>query len=269
MKSRNDKIARKEKILYLPLDKITPNLRQPRRHFDQGELNGLAESIRENGVLQPITVCSRGDEYFLIAGERRLRACHIAGLSDIPCIIIEADDKQITTLALLENLQRADLNFFEEAAGINRLMRICGYTQEETAKKLGKSQSAISNKLRLLSLGNDIILRICDAGLSERHARALLRLTSRESRIAALDFIINNNFNVAQTDSYIDSLLKGDSEKSGSSAKGREQYIIKDVRLFYNTIDKAMETMRRAGWRADISREEDDSCINMSIKIYK
>ncbi len=266
---RHDTISRKEKIIYLPLDKITPNRAQPRRRFNSDELCELAMSIRENGVLQPVTVRLVNREYILVAGERRLRASHIAGLREIPCIVIEVDDKKSATLALLENLQRSDLGFFEEAEGIAHLMRVCGYTQEDVAKKLGKSQSAISNKLRLLKLGREIIAKITENGLCERHARALLRLNTREERSSALDYIIENKLNVYKTDEYVDSLLSGRENKKRELRRARQQYVIKDVRLFYNTVDRAVDTMRRSGIRADVARDEDESCVSLSIKIFK
>lgn len=267
MRKTNDIICRKDKIFHIPLGKISPNLNQPRKHFDLSSLRELAESIRENGILQPLTVRNAGGKYILIAGERRLRAAHIAGLATVPCIIAETDERQTATLALLENIQRADLGFFEEAEAISSLMRICGYTQDSVAKKLGKSQSAISNKLRLLTLGSDVISKISDMGLTERHARALLRLPSRDARLSALRFIGDNKLNVYQTDIYIDALLGKNTPKK--TAPGERKYVIKDVRLFYNTVGKALETMRRAGIRTDIIRDEDETCINMNIRIFK
>ena len=270
MNRNKDKIDRKDKIVYLELSKITPCRTQPRRSFPAEELRELAESIRENGVLQPITVRRKEQMYLLIAGERRLRASHMAGLSKIPCIVINADDKESAILSLLENLQRQDLGFFEEAEGIAHLMKVCSYTQEEVAKKLGKSQASISNKLRLLKLGEDVILKIIDSSLTERHARALLRLKSEKERTDALSHIIQNSLNVWQTDKYIDSLLKKSAEEKKQEEKERrQQYIIKDVRLFYNSIGRALETMRRAGFKTDLVRDEDETSINMSIKIFK
>ncbi|MBQ9986626.1 MAG: ParB/RepB/Spo0J family partition protein [Oscillospiraceae bacterium] len=267
MKKRDDLITRKGKIIYLPLGKITPNREQPRRVFDREKLCELAASIRENGLLQPITVKRHESGYLLIAGERRLRAAHIAGLTKIPCIEIEADDAHTAALALLENLQREGLSFFEEADGIAHLMQICGITQEEVAKRLGKSQSAISNKLRLRKLGSDIIGRITETGLTERHARSLLRLEESE-RKSALEHIIENELNVYETDEYIDSLTEK-KETQHASKRRRQQYVIRDVRLFYNTVDRAIDTMRRAGWRTDILKDEDDTCLSLNIKIFK
>ncbi len=265
----NDMIDRRDKITYLELSKVIPCPAQPRRNFPSAELNELAESIRENGILQPITVRRTGREYEVIAGERRLRASHIAGLSKIPCIVINADEKKSATLALLENLQRQDLDFFEEAEGIARLMKVCSYTQEDVAKKLGKSQASISNKLRLLKLGSDIISKILSADLTERHARALLRLGSREERTVALDYIIKNSLNVRETDEYIDTLVEKREAPTKEKHKPKERFVIKDVRLFYNTIGRAIDTMRRAGFKTDLVRDEDDEAINMSIKIFK
>ena len=147
-------------------------------------------------------------------------------------------------------------------------MRVCGYTQEAVSKKLGKSQSAISNKLRLLKLGRDEISRISEAGLTERHARALLRLTTTEARTTALSHIIENNLNVYDTDTYIDSLLRIPEKSDNRKSNATRRYVIKDMRLFYNTVGKAVDTMRRAGFRTDIIRDENEDCINMNIKIF-
>ena len=266
---KNDIIERKDRITYLELSKITPCNTQPRRSFPVAELNELALSIKENGILQPITVRRMSRGYEVIAGERRLRAAHMAGLSKIPCLVICADEQKSATLALLENLQRQDLGFFEEAEGIARLMKVCSYTQEEAAKKLGKSQAAISNKLRLLKLGDELIKKILSANLTERHARALLRLNSREERNAALEHIIKNDLNVRETDEYIDFLTDRRKTPARVNHKARERIVIKDVRLFYNTVGKALDTMRRAGFKTDLVRNEDDKSINMSIKIFK
>ncbi len=266
--NKREKLFEKDKIVHIPLRLIAPNPAQPRRRFNQEELFELAESIRENGVLQPITVRLVGRAYFLIAGERRLRAAYMAGLSEIPCIVICADDSKAAVLALLENLQRAELSFFEEASGMERLIRSCGFSQEDIARKLGKSPSAVSNKLRLLRLGSEVMNEICDGGLTERHARAILRLNTREERIKAVRHIRENNLNVSQTDEYIDKLLISRDREKREEPRVR-QYVIKDVRLFYNTLNRAVDTMRRAGVRADFEKDEDDAEIRVSIKIFK
>ncbi len=267
--NRVDMIIRKEKITYLPLDSIKVNRNQPRRRFDKEKLSELAESIKENGLLQPITVRRENKEYMLIAGERRLRACHIAGVLKIACIVIEADENKSATLALLENLQRADLNFMEEAEGIAHIMRVCKYTQEQVAKKLGKTQAAISNKLRLLRIPTEVSSKLIENGMCERHARAILKLKSREEMYSAVECIIENKMNVNDAEAYIDSILKNKRETEKEEKRQQQRYIIKDVRLFYNTVGRALDTMRRAGIRTDFVRDEDETSINMSIKIFK
>ncbi len=267
--NKDDMIVRKDRITYLPLGSIKVNVAQPRRRFDRDKLCELAESIKENGLLQPITVRRVNKEYMLIAGERRLRACHIAGVERIACIVIEADENKSATFALLENLQRADLNFMEEAEGIAHIMRACKYTQEEVAKKLGKTQAAISNKLRLLRIPIEVSAKLLDAGMCERHARAILKLKSREEMYSAVDYIIENKLNVNDTEEYIEAILKKKEVTKREDRKQQQRYIIKDVRLFYNTVGRALDTMRRAGIKTDFMRDEDETSINMSIKIFK
>ena len=266
MTNKRDKLIRKDKIIYLPLSKVERSPDQPRRRFDPDSLNELALSIRQNGILQPITVREEGKRYFLISGERRLRAAHIAGISEIPCILIKATGEALASLTLIENLQRDDLNFFEEALGISHFIKVSGLTQEETARRLGKSQAAISNKLRLLKLGDRVISYLLSFSLTERHARALLRLRTEDERMEALNYIKENNLNASDTEKYIASLEGGGKKPEPTQT---EQYVIRDVRLFYNTVDRALDTMRRAGFKADFSKDEDDKAINLQIKIFK
>ena len=268
MTNKRDILSRKEKIIYLPLERITTNRDQPRRRFDSERLNELAASIRENGILQPVTVKREGKEYMLISGERRLRASHIAGIGEIPCIVIDAERDKVATLALIENLQRDNLSFYEEALGIAKLMKLCNCTQEEIAKRLGISQAALSNKLRLLKLEEQIIARLLELHLTERHARALLRLQSEDDRKSALEYISANKLTASEADEYIASLLKK-RQKTTESANRKEQYVIRDMRLFCNTVDRALKTMRRAGFRADLEKEEDDTSVTFEIKIFK
>ena len=233
------------RIAEIPTIKIRPNKTQPRRIFEEDKLRDLAKSIEENGILQPLTVRKVSQsEYEIIAGERRLRAAVIAGYTRVPCIIIKCNDRESAVLALIENLQRRDLGIFEEARGISRLIRRYGLTQEQAAVKLGKSQSSIANKLRLLNLTYDEQDWIVQAGLSERHARALLRIYDQELRKEALSKIIADNLNVAQSEELIENLLcnSGETEK-----KGTRKIIIRDIRIFINTINKAVLTMKEAG----------------------
>lgn len=253
-------------ILLISPDRIVPNPCQPRTRFDQDELLGLAESIFKNGILQPITVRRREDGRFeIIAGERRYRASCMAGLTEIPCIEVHADEQRSAVLALLENLQRSDLSFFEEAEGIARLIHEWGITQEEAASRLGKAQSTLANKLRLLKLTREQRMKILQNNLTERHARALLRLEDEMKREEALDIIIERSLNVAQTEAYIQSLLS-------PAPQRHEQKItplIRDVRLFLNTINKALHTMRGSGIAAESLKTEGPEYIEYLIRIPK
>lgn len=254
-------------ILMIPEQEIMPNPTQPRRHFDRQELANLAQSIRANGILQPVTVRTIPGGYELIAGERRLRAARLAGLTHIPCILINADDRKTALFSLLENLQRQDLSFFEEADAIQKLMRVYGLSQEEAARKLGMAQSTLSNKLRLLRLPESIRLTLEREQLTERHARTLLRLETAAQMEEALSRIIDEKLNVAQSEKLIEQLLqKPVSEKKGKKAPIK---LFKDVRLFVNTLNHAVDTMKRAGISAASSRNETDEYIEYIVRIPK
>lgn len=255
------------KVTLLRLDDIKPNPAQPRRHFDKQGLAELADSIRQYGVLQPLTVRRTDDGFELVAGERRLRASKLAGLDEAPCLILGVDRKESSMLALVENLQRRDLDFIEEAQGIERLIRAFGLSQDEAARKLGKSQSAIANKLRLLRHSDDILTCIKDKGLTERHARALLRLEAEPERLAALDHIIRKGLNVAQTDEYIDRLVDEAGGSAHAAPRVRPLYIIKDVRLFLNSVNRAVDIMRGSGIDAQCLRLDGEREITITITI--
>lgn len=233
--------AEKKRLLELSPDKIVPNPAQPRLDFPQDELLQLAESIRQNGVLQPILVRRDRDRYVLVAGERRWRASRMAGLKTIPAIVQELSPQDGAVLALIENMQRSDLNFFEEAAAIYALMQDRAMTQEETARRLGMSQPSLANKIRLL------------------------RLSGEEQRMAALKTVIERKMNVAQTDTYIKSLL----EQEGQAKRPKRTFIAKDVRLFLNTIDHAVQTMKEAGIGAAFQRKETDEYYECVVRIPK
>lgn len=260
------------KVHFIDLAMIHPNPGQPRRIFDAEGLRELSDSIRQYGVLQPLTVRKRlSGGYELIAGERRLRASRIAGLKQIPCILLEADERQSSLIALIENLQRCDLDFFEEATGLQRLIHQFGLSQEETARRIGKSQSAVANKLRLLRHPPELMQSIRENGLTERHARALLRVEDLDDRKAALDTIIAQKLNVLQTDEYIDAFLMAPAERPSKNTRSRIRtlYVFKDMRLFFNTVSRAVETMRRSGVLAEMNQLESDDCITMTIRIPK
>ena len=173
------------RVVFLPARSIRPNPAQPRKIFRPEALDELSDSIRQHGILQPLSVRRSGNGYELIAGERRLRAAELAGITDIPCIIMSMDDRESGMAAMVENLQRQDLDFIEEAMGISRLLEDWNMSQEQAARLLGKSQSAVANKLRLLKHSEPVLLALREAGLTERHARALLRLTDPEQQLAA------------------------------------------------------------------------------------
>lgn len=257
-------------ILMIPEQEIMPNPTQPRSHFDRQELANLAQSIRANGILQPITVRAVPGGYELIAGERRLRAARLAGLTQIPSILINADDRKTAIFSLLENLQRQDLSFFEEADAIQKLMNVYGLSQEETARKLGMAQSTLSNKLRLLRLPEEIRRTLEQEQLTERHARALLRLETTNQMKEALDHIALEKLNVSQSEKLIEQLLKNtDTPDLQKKQKKAPIKLFKDVRLFINTLNHAVDTMKRAGISADSSRKETDEYIEYVVRIPK
>lgn len=254
------------RVQYLPVEQITPNPQQPRREFSPEGLEELAQSIAVYGILQPLTVRKRENSYQLVAGERRLRAAKLAGLKEVPCLIARVEERDAGLLALIENLQRRDLNCFEEAEAIAGLLRRYGLSQEQAAQKLGKSQSAVANKLRLLHLEEDIRAKILAQNLTERHARALLRLSDGEDRRRTLAAITARQLNVAQTEELIDKILR---EKQTAPPPKRPHYIIKDVRIFLNSIDRSLRTMRQAGVAAETAREETENDIVLTIRIPK
>ena len=257
---KNRKGYESDKVFYLPVTQIVPNRAQPRAHFDEDALAELAGSIRRYGVLQPLTVRRRsGGGFELVAGERRLRAARMAGLREVPCLVAAVSEEDSALLALIENIQRRDLNYMEEAAALQKLAENFGLSQEKMAEKLGKSQSAVANKLRLLKLSPECRASLLEAGLTER-------LSREEDRLAALRTIAAKKMNVAQTEAYIETLLR----RRAAPPRGRRpSFIIKDVRLFLNAADHNMEIMRRAGVDAQCGREETEDAITLTIRIPK
>ncbi len=253
----------KMKVVSLPIHSIFPNPAQPRKYFDSLSLEELTASIEEFGVLQPITVRRVRGGYEIVAGERRYRAAENAGLDTIPAIIINVDEKKSALLALLENLQRDDLSFFEVAESYQNLIRTQGMTQEEIARKLGKSQSNIANKLRLLRLYPRTKRLILEYSLSERHARALLHLTDEEAQLLAARTINEKKLNVAQTEELIKKMLNSHSQ-SQQKLKFKS---FQDIRVFTNTIKRALDLMRDGGVNADMETNSFDWGIEYIIKV--
>ena len=254
------------RVRYIPINAVRPNPQQPRRSFDETALQELADSISAYGILQPLTVRDRGGVYELVAGERRLRAARIAGLREVPCLIAEVGEEDAALLALIENLQRRDLDYMEEAAAIARLIRRYGLSQQQAAEKLGKSQPTIANKLRLLRLSAPVIDCLRQYGLTERHARTLLRLTDPEQQLAAARHIGKRGLNVAQTEQYIDRLT---AENRTEPPRRRPTYIIKDVRLFLNSVERGVRLMQSAGVDAEVGRRDTEEEILLTIHIPK
>lgn len=253
------------RVVLLPLSEIRRNPNQPRKCFDQEHLQELSRSIIANGLLQPITVRRiQSGEYELIAGERRTLAFRSLGREHIPAIIEEYTDQQSAVLALIENLQRKDLNYFEEAIGIARLMEHLNLTQHQVSVKLGKAQSTVANKLRLLRYPPEIQKRMLDAGLMERHARALLKLPDSDMLREAVDYIIENRYNVEQTEQYVEGLISRNGEKDRTKV-----FVIKDMRIFQNSIHRAVDLLRQAGIDAQSKRIEKEDYLEFRIRVPK
>lgn len=262
---KNSKYKIGGQIILVPQEEIYPNPNQPRMRFDFDELEGLAQSIRQNGIIQPIAIrINEKGQYELISGERRLRASRLVGIPRIPCIIMEANDSKSALFALIENIQRTDLGFFEEAQAIEKLLTDYGMSRDEVCKKLGKAPPTISNKLRLLRLPEDIRLKIVQENLTERHARALLRLTTVSQIERALSIIAEKRLTVTESEKLISQILSSDSRKKQPPMK-----LFKDVRIFVNTLNHAVDTMRRAGIEADSAKSETDEYIEYIVRIPK
>ncbi len=253
-------------LIMLAPHRISVDPHQPRQSFDNDALQSLADSIRENGILQPLTVRKNGKEYRLISGERRLRAATMAGLKKLPCIVVNTGEQTAAVMALVENLQREDLTCFEEAEGIDRLIRTHGLSREDAAAKLGLANSTLCNKLRLLKLTPWQRDRIMGAGLSERHARALLPVTDNEQRNDILLKVIAEQLTVAQTEQLVSKRLM---QNSPCDDAPKRKTIIGDLRLFANTIQHAVTTMQRSGVDARAEKMENESFIQYTILIPK
>ena len=237
-------------------------------------LDALADSIRDHGIIEPLIV-RRDDNgtYHLVAGERRLRAAELVGMSSVPCISVETDQIDAAVIAIIENLHREDLNIFEEASAIAQLTQIGEMTQEVCARRLNVSQSYVANKLRLLRLTDEEKILILSNGLTERHSRALLRLSDESERRRVLGVIIERQLNVASTEAYIEDLLCAEARysevKSKDKSEQKHKLVIKDIRLFYNSIDHAVDVIKKSGIPVESSREETPNGTLISILLPK
>lgn len=261
---KQQRVKSTAEIYNIPQDMIVPNPNQPRKRFDYDELENLAQSIRENGILQPITVRKREDKkYELVSGERRLRAARLVGMVKIPSIVINIDDKNSAMFSIIENLQRQSLNFFEEAEAIEKLVGEYAMSREEVAQKLGLAPSTVSNKLRILRLPEEMRFELARSGLTESHARALLMLEDDNQRARALSIIVDRHLNVAESERMINQMINRNN-RSRNPLRG-----IRDVRLFINTLNHAVDTIRRAGVEADAARSETEEYIEYVVRIPK
>lgn len=264
------------KVVALDVGLIIPNRSQPRVTFDENELAALSVSIRENGILQPINVRRCGVNYEIISGERRFRAAKICGLEEVPCIVIDADDERSAVLALIENIQRRDLSYFEEALAIERLIKFYGLTQEEAASRLGKAQSTIANKLRLLKFSDAERGLLIKGNVTERQARALVRIDDQKLRIHAMGEMIINKLNIEQTESMVDGILHGiipkkreeEPESSEKKQNSRKNFHFPLPRLYINSINKIVKNMKEANIECETVMNHVGDCYEYTIKIH-
>ncbi len=264
-KFRQKSMMETGRVVFVAVHQIHPNPAQPRKVFDQQGLEELAASIAQYGILQPLSLRRVGGSYQLVAGERRLRAAKLAGLSNVPAILLTVDEEQSGMLALVENLQRRDLDYLEEAQGLARLMGMFNLSQEQTAQKVGKSQPAIANKLRLLRHSPAVQAALRANHLTERHARALLKLPKEAECLAVIQLIATREMTVAQTEQYLEKLLE---EPEKPKAHFRK-WVVKDVRIFLNSLEHHLELMQQAGVAAAKEQQETEDALILTIRIPK
>lgn len=260
----------RQDVLQLQIQEIVPNPFQPRKFFQDEALQDLAASIREFGVIQPLLVRRKENAYELIAGERRLRASKLAGLQEVPAVVRDLNDQEMAELAMIENLQREDLHFLEEAEGFYKLLQNFGFTQDALAKRMGKSQSTIANKLRLLRLGPAVREKLLEACLTERHARALLRLDTEALQFKALQGIVEKDLNVRQSELFIQEMLDEMTQEAQEKPHKRNVvHVVRDVRIFLNTIQQVVGEMKKSGLKVQVKQEQDDEYILVKMMIPK
>lgn len=261
---------RRNNVQFLNSESIIPNPFQPRKTFNHEALKELSDSIREFGIIQPLLVRKVEEHYELVAGERRLRASKIAGLAEVPVIIKNLNDKEMAEIAMIENLQREDLHFLEEAEGFQQLLVNFGFTQDVLAKRMGKSQSTVANKLRLLKLSEAVRRFLSDANLTERHARALLKLPDEGKQMEVLTIISEKSLNVKDSETLIQEILEGaPDETDKKKSKQNVVRVIRDVRIFLNTIQHVVGEMKKSGLNVQVKQEQDDEYITVKMVIPK
>lgn len=254
------------KIIHIPLESIVANPYQPRKIFSDDELIELAESIKHMGLIQPISVRKVDDLYEIIVGERRFRAVKLAGMKEIPVIVTEITDEQSAIMALIENIQRQDLNFIEEAEALSTLLEKHGFTQKILAEKIGKNQSTVSNKLRVLGLPDDVKDLLVSNNLTERHGRSLLKLKSEDDVRTVVKAIIKNELTVKATERLIESILAD--EKHDLGKKQNIKYSI-NYKIYVNTVKQAYETILNTGAKVKYTEKDKGEYIEVVVKIPK
>ncbi|MBR5779442.1 MAG: ParB/RepB/Spo0J family partition protein [Clostridia bacterium] len=270
------KAYKKSKTVFIDLNEITPNPLQPRRFFDKSDLQSLASSIKNCGLIQPIAVKridtpSRELKYEIIAGERRWRACKMAGIKEAPCIVFETDQSGSAIMALVENLQRSDLSFFEEALAMQTILKVTEMPQSELAHSLSISQSTLSNKLRLLRLSERERLIAVENSFSERHCRALVRIDSEQERLPILQSIVSKKLTAPEAEKLVEEHFNGKTErmiphkKKNPTLKGK----IGNMKLLYNTLDKAVLMLKTSGYNASWDKQESDGALVVTICVKK
>ncbi|MEN6327113.1 MAG: nucleoid occlusion protein [Syntrophomonas sp.] len=259
------------KISNIALDKLLPNPYQPRRQFNQGDLQELAQSIEAYGIIQPIVVRKVGEKYQIIAGERRFRACCLLGLQEIPAIIQEMEDEKVAAVSLIENLQRRELNYFEEASAYSALINVFGMTQEELARKIGRSQAAIANKLRLLKLPEQVRSLILTERITERHARALLKLNTVEMQIEVIQEVYEKELNVKDTEELVEKICQNNIPQAIKTRDSgpNVSMIIRDARIFLNTIRETVKRARQTGVDIFMLENDNEEEYEIVIRIEK
>ncbi len=252
-------------ILNIPVWQIETNRYQPRVEFNEESLDELAESIREHGLIQPITVRKINEGYEIIAGERRFRACKKIGYYEVPCVVMSADELETAQMALVENIQRENLSAVEEAKAYVEIMRQASCTQEELAKRMGKSQSTIANKIRLLNLPEVIQEGVRERKITERHARAILSV-KKEDQVKVYDQIVKKGWNVSESERYIDRLTK---QEKRNEPKPQNKGIVRHVRIAFNTIYQAVKLVKDTGMEVEVEECETEEDVRMIIKFPK
>lgn len=264
-------IADTENIHQIKVTDIVPNPFQPRKIFNHDSLQELAASIQEYGIIQPLIVRVIANGFELVAGERRLRASKLAGLQQVPVIVKEFTDKEMAELAMIENLQREDLHFLEEAEGFQHLITNFSFTQEELAKRMGKNQSTIANKLRLLKLAPEVRAVVAAEKLTERHARSLLKIDEPKLQMEVLELIQEKGLNVRETEELIEEFLEDIAKQIEEKSKPKRSVVkvIRDVRIFINTINTVVGEMKKTGLKIKVKQEQDDEFIHINLRIPK